>query len=71
MIIDYNNKDKNKGFSDSEKGILQNLFFDLDKLPNRLASLSDFEKFQIEYITTDILQKLLDYYNKYFFNFKL
>jgi hypothetical protein len=71
MIIDCNYKDKNKGFSFKNE-ILQNLFFDLDKLPKRPSSLPNFNKFQFECNATDILQKLVDFCNNNIFsNFNL
>ena len=71
MIIDSNYKDKNKGFSFKNE-ILQNLFFELDKLPKRPSSLSNFNKFQFECNATDILQKLVDFCNNNIFsNFNL
>ena len=71
MIIDSNYKEKNKGFSFKNE-ILQNLFFELDKLPKRPSSLSNFNKFQFECNATDILQKLVDFCNNNIFsNFNL
>lgn len=71
MIIDCNYKDKNKGFSFKNE-TLQNLFFELDKLPNRPSSLCNFNKFQFECNATDILQKLVDFCNNNIFsNFNL
>ena len=71
MIIDCNYKDKNKGFSFKNE-TLQNLFFELDKLPKRPSSLSNFNKFQFECNATDILQKLVDFCNNNIFsNFNL
>jgi hypothetical protein len=71
MIINYNYKDKNKDFSFTNE-TLQNLFFELDKLPKRPSSLSNFNKFQFECNATDILQKLIDFCNKNIFsNFNL
>ena len=71
MIIDCNYKDKNKDFSFTNE-TLQNLFFELDKLPKRPSSLSNFNKFHFECNATDILQKLVDFCNKNIFsNFSL
>ena len=71
MIIDCSYKDKNKGYSFKNE-TLKNLFFELDKLPNRHTSSSNFNKFQFECKATDILQKLVDFCNnKVFSNFNL
>ena len=72
MTIDYNYKDKNKGFSELKNEILINLFFELHKFLNRNTPLSKFEIFQIECKVTDILKKLVDICNKNVFsNFNL
>jgi hypothetical protein len=62
MIINSNYRDKNKDFSFKNETV-QKLFVELDKLPNRSGSLSNFIKFQFECEATDILQKLVDFCN--------
>ena len=70
MTIEYNYKDKNKGFPALKNEILIDLYFELDKFLNR--TLSKIEIFQIECKVTDTLKKLLDICNKNVFsNFKL
>ena len=69
MIIDFNYKDENKGFSNLEKETLNELFAELNNIHN---PISKFETFQIEYKVTGFLKKLLDICNKnVFFSFKL
>ena len=72
MTIEYNYKDKNKGFPELKKNEILNLFLELHKFLNRNAPISKFEIFQIECKVTDILKKLADRCNKkLFFNFTL
>jgi hypothetical protein len=63
---------KNKGFFEFKNETLFDLFFELHKIQYRNIPLSEVEKFQIECKFTDILNKLVDVCNKYFFfNFNL
>jgi hypothetical protein len=72
MIIDSNNKDKNKVFSKLEKEKLNELFIKLNNIQNQTSSLSRFEIFQSECKLTNILKKILDICNKNVFSsFKL
>ena len=72
MVIDYNYKDKNKGFPEPKKHEILNLFLELHKFLNHNASISKFEIFQIECKVTDILKKLVETCNKnVLFNFTL
>ena len=72
MTIEYNYKDKNKGFFEFKDETLLDLFFELHKFLNRNISLSKFEIFQIECTVTGILKKLVDSCNKNVFsNFNL
>ena len=72
MTIEYNYKDKNKGFFEFKDETLLDLFFKLHKILNRNISLSKFEIFQIECTVTGILKKLVDSCNKNVFsNFNL
>ncbi len=60
MTIEYNYKDKNKGFPELKKNEILNLFLELLKFLNRNAPISKFEIFQIECKVTDILKKLVE-----------
>lgn len=72
MVIDYNYKDKNKGFSKHKNEALVNLSIELYNIQNRISSVSKIEIFQSECKLTDILKNLLDICNKNVFsNFKL
>ena len=51
MTIEYNYKDKNKGFPTFKNEILRDLSFELDKFLNQ--TLSKIEIFQIECKVTD------------------
>ena len=71
MTIEYNYKDKNKGFPEPKNEIL-NLFLELHKFLNRNVPFSKFETFQTECKVTDILKKLVESCNKNVFsNFTL
>ena len=61
MTIEYNYKDKNKGFPALKNEILIDLYFELDKFLNR--TLSKIEIFQIECKVTDTLKKIIDICN--------
>ena len=61
MTIEYNYKDKNKGFPALKNEILIDLYFELDKFLNR--TLSKIEIFQIEYKVTGTLKKIIDICN--------
>jgi hypothetical protein len=72
MIIDFNYKDENKGFSKLENDTIKELFIKLNNIQNQTSSLSKFEIFQSEGKLTDVLKKLLDICNKNVFSsFKL
>ena len=61
MTIEYNYKDKNKGFPTFKNEILRDLSFELDKFLNQ--TLSKIEIFQIECKVTDTLKKIVDICN--------
>ena len=72
MIINFNYKDENKGFSKLENDTIKELFIKLNNIQNQTSSLSKFEIFQSEGKLTDVLKKLLDICNKNVFSsFKL
>ena len=72
MTIEYNYKDKNKGFFEFKDETLLDLFFKLHKILNLNTPLAKFEIFQIECKVTGILKKLLESCNKNVFsNFNL
>ena len=71
MVIDYNYKDKNKGFPELKKNEILNLL-EFHKFLNHNTPISKFEIFQIECKVTDSLKKLVESCNKnVFFNFNL